>query len=56
MERKVYVNEARTIFVEVGTDDEEANRWGRPEIVNVAQREAPDHTWGPPTRVILEDS
>ncbi len=29
---------------------------GDVETVNVAQREAPDHTWGPPTRVILEDS
>ncbi len=62
MKRRVYVNEERTIFVEIWAEETEyAGPDARivtrgEEIVSVAQREAPDHTWGPPTRVILEDS
>ena len=38
MSDRLWVNEARTVFVRL---------WDT-GTVEVAQREAPDHTWGPP--------
>lgn len=44
MKYRLWVNEERTVFVRLWENG----------LVEVATREAPDHTWGPPVQLTEE--